>query len=334
MARPIALLTSCLLLFVITACGGPTVTGVVSVQLPGGDRDLILTGSELLTPVVTAGSGVATTVTWSSSDDSTASVDAGGVVTAHALGTATVIATSTVDPTKSGSIVVSVVKPTTADGAVMMTIQSQVGAQPPTGAGLVLINADPSPPVPPASVVDIGYPFFAGPVNPIGEDDTVVVRLPQGSDLPDEVLTTADQFYHGIQYLTDCELDASSAQVRVTATAFEFITFPGVMVYGFEKTSFSIVATGPIDITTPPTPEELAELEFLTWAYAEADVSIATTGAGCDTVGNTLLVDVDLAEGWNQLGWHLEIDPATSSLTGLRLTNSDATDLYVTPAGI
>lgn len=333
MARRLTLLSSVLVLALVTACGGPTITGVVSVQILGGDRDVTLASTALFTPSVTAGSGVSTAVTWSSNNEAVATVGAGGVVTAHALGTATVTATSTADATKSGSAVVTVVAPTAADGAFMTTVVPPAGVAPFLGAGLVLISTQAPPPVTPAAVVDLGYPIFVGPISPIGADGTVVVTLPLGSDLPADVLTTADQFYLPIDEMAGCSLIASAPSVKVTGVVFELVTVPGVILFGVDGASLAIASNIPIDLSSPPTPEVLAQLNLFTWVYAESDVTVVTSGAGCETVGSTLAIDVDLATGWNLLAWQLEIDAVTDALTGIRLTNSDATESYVTPAG-
>jgi hypothetical protein len=61
-----------------------------------------------LTPNVSRDPGIAGTVTWSTSAASIATVDAGGKVTAIANGAATITAASTVDPTVTGSMALTV----------------------------------------------------------------------------------------------------------------------------------------------------------------------------------------------------------------------------------
>ena len=67
---------------------------------PGGTRQLVAN--------VTANPGVARTVTWSSSATNIATVSTSGVITAVAVGNATITAASTVDPTVSGSMALTV----------------------------------------------------------------------------------------------------------------------------------------------------------------------------------------------------------------------------------
>lgn len=61
-----------------------------------------------LTALVSADEGVATTVTWKSETPAVATVAADGTVTGVSAGTAKIVATSTVDPTKSGYLEVTV----------------------------------------------------------------------------------------------------------------------------------------------------------------------------------------------------------------------------------
>jgi uncharacterized protein YjdB len=87
---------------------GTTAPSVVSVTIPGGDRSVVEGGTVQVNAVVTATGGAATSVTWSSSDTTTATVSGSGLVTGVSAGTSTITATSTVDATKQASIVVTV----------------------------------------------------------------------------------------------------------------------------------------------------------------------------------------------------------------------------------
>ncbi len=81
---------------------------VVSVTIDQSDTTLeIGTDTTLTVTVVTAGT-IDDSVSWSSSDEAVATVDADGTVTAEDLGDATITATSTEDASKSDSIVVTV----------------------------------------------------------------------------------------------------------------------------------------------------------------------------------------------------------------------------------
>jgi hypothetical protein len=69
-------------------------------------------GTQQLTATVVVQNGAATTVTWSSSNTTVASVSNTGLVTANAAGTATITATSTVDGSKKGTATITVNAPT------------------------------------------------------------------------------------------------------------------------------------------------------------------------------------------------------------------------------
>ncbi|CAN5735728.1 hypothetical protein BH24DEI2_BH24DEI2_06680 [soil metagenome] len=85
--------------------GGDPVMGVT---ITGGDRE-VKTGTEVALTATVEPSTAAQTVTWESDTPTVASVDATtGVVTAKADGIATITAKSTVDPTKFGTIKLTV----------------------------------------------------------------------------------------------------------------------------------------------------------------------------------------------------------------------------------
>jgi uncharacterized protein YjdB len=85
-----------------------TTVPLVSVSIPGGDRSVVVGGTVQVNAVVSVTGGAATSVTWSSSDTTTATVSGSGLVTGVSAGTSTITATSTFDATKQASIVVTV----------------------------------------------------------------------------------------------------------------------------------------------------------------------------------------------------------------------------------
>ena len=103
----------------LTACGGttpivdpPPVTApaVSSVTVTPTGTSLAVGATQQLKADVMGSGAYSTAVTWSvkSGDTTVLSVDANGLVTAKAAGTATVVATSTTDTSKSGSVIVTV----------------------------------------------------------------------------------------------------------------------------------------------------------------------------------------------------------------------------------
>ena len=81
---------------------------VVSVTVTPDDETLQVGADVQLTAIVVAVGGADESVTWTSDDETVATVDATGLVLAQAPGTATITATSDFDPTVSGSATVTV----------------------------------------------------------------------------------------------------------------------------------------------------------------------------------------------------------------------------------
>jgi hypothetical protein len=84
---------------------------VTSVTIDQGDIGLVVGEDATLTQTVVVVDGAPTTVTWSSSDDTVATVSAAGLVEAIAAGEAEITATSTFDASKSDTVTVTVADP-------------------------------------------------------------------------------------------------------------------------------------------------------------------------------------------------------------------------------
>ena len=88
-----------------------TPKAVTGVAIPEGDQSINVGATYQFSANVTATGGADPSVTWSSSDTSVASVDAAGLVSGVAGGTATIKATSNFDNSQSASVTVTVVAP-------------------------------------------------------------------------------------------------------------------------------------------------------------------------------------------------------------------------------
>lgn len=332
MIRRLSRLASLCLVAVLAACGGQSIQGVASVEILGGDRAISLGSDVLLSAKVTAGSGVDTTVTWSSSSEAVATVNGAGVITPHALGSTTVTATSAADTTKSASAVVTVTAPNlTDDAALMVSLNMPAGGPAAVAAGLLFIDLSaPSPGPTPASVTDVGDGEYAGPVSPVAADGSAIIRFPDGSDLPEEIFTTPVDFAYNFSVIPSCELAATDTSAMVTYAVFEFATVPGVVLYLSEGRAFAAVTDQPIDVATPPTVQEFAAMEFITWVYSDSATQVSTPEGGCGPTG-AYTVAVDLVAGWNQLSWRLVLDDTNTNLEGFTLGNSSTTEYHVTP---
>src|SRR5690554_2286512 len=113
LSRLARLLVASALVVALTACPQQTASSVVSVTIIGGDRGLLSGTTVTLEVEVQTIGAIAAGVAWSSSDESVASVEVDGTLSAHQPGNADISATSTADPTKSDTITVTVSSPGT-----------------------------------------------------------------------------------------------------------------------------------------------------------------------------------------------------------------------------
>lgn len=316
-----------LLLALVTACG-PAISGVVSVEILGGDRTVPLGTHTLLSVAVTAGSGTDIAVTWASEDDTVATVDADGILSTVDGGSTTITATSVADTTKSDSITVTVSVDPEAASTVDASYWAPVTFPPAVAAGLFVIDV--VTPVGPASFTEVDDGFFIGTTTPIGADGSVAVTLPAHADIPNVLFGTADTFLVQVADIAACSLNASAPTVRVMNAVFELVTIPGVGLLTMDGFIPALATDRFIDISTADAATVYGS-KFQTWVYSEGAVSVHTEGTGCATVGDTFDVDVDLVEGWNQLAWGIVYDVATDTVTGITLRNSTATELFLSP---
>jgi len=109
MLNAIARLIAGVTLATLVACGNGG--AVTNVSIDGGDRTIVLGDSPTLTATVAATGNASTTVSWTSSDETVATIAADGQVTSHTDGTTAITATSTVDPTKNDAITLTINPP-------------------------------------------------------------------------------------------------------------------------------------------------------------------------------------------------------------------------------
>jgi hypothetical protein len=98
-----------LTLAALIACGSPPpASSVTSVSIDGGDRTIVVGDSLTLTATVEITGGASTSATWSSGNESVATVAGYGLVTSLAAGTTTITATSVTDPTKNDAVTLTI----------------------------------------------------------------------------------------------------------------------------------------------------------------------------------------------------------------------------------
>lgn len=98
---------------ILAACGGSPQPSITSVSVTPATSSVQIGATVTLSSQVVALNGALTTVIWSSSDPSKATVNA-GVVTGVAVGTVTITATSTADTSKKGTATITVTASTPA----------------------------------------------------------------------------------------------------------------------------------------------------------------------------------------------------------------------------
>ena len=113
LARALAMPVAALSLLVLVACvtEPSVVPAVTAIEIAGGDRTLEVGESYQLSATVSTVGGASDALSWGSSDEGVASVDATGLVTAIAVGSTTISATSDFDADVSDSILLDVVEP-------------------------------------------------------------------------------------------------------------------------------------------------------------------------------------------------------------------------------
>lgn len=112
MSRPSAVLAVLLSLAAITACGeepaAPEPPPVLDLEVEPEEVTLQVGADALLDADVELGSAQDSSVTWTSTSDSVATVDSTGLVTGVSEGTTTVVAVADADPSVRDSVHVSV----------------------------------------------------------------------------------------------------------------------------------------------------------------------------------------------------------------------------------
>lgn len=322
--RPTLYLTL-LLAAALAACSSAP-TGVTVVEIVGGDRALEPGDQTLLSAYVVASAGNATTVTWSSNDDSVATVSSDGTLVAMVVGTATVTATSVADTSKTDSITVTVATDPASPQTVPATYAAAEGTEPALALALyfeteVMVAS-------PASFTEVMEGLYFGPVGSIGADGSVDLVMPSTEDVPAAIMLTAETFTSVIDALADCDLTASDPTVAVSRVEPSTpLGNPGVAAMSLSGARPTIVTDEPLD------PDTFTELELMatghpTWVYAEEAVSVEAAGLGCTSGSVDMVIDLDLAAGWNQVTWDFGLDGATVNSVTLR--NSDGEPVYIT----
>ncbi len=158
----------------------------------------------------------------------------------------------------------------------------------------------------PSGLIEVGEGWFVGPASPIGEDGSVAMDFIEADGDLEALLVPADELLLGIDPVA-CAVAASDTSVMVTATAFELVTTPGIVVLTADGLVPGVLSDEPMTATDTPS---LAELTFYGFVYASAPVEVNAMGDDCVTAGMT--ADVSLEAGWNWVTWTVELDEMDS----------------------
>ncbi len=116
-----------LLALTLVACGGGGgVASVTSVTIDGGDRSIAVGATHTLEATVVVTGGASRAVNWSTSDASIVSVSGNGTIVGVAPGSAEITATSSVDPTRSDTITVTVTEATGVTGVTVAPASASI----------------------------------------------------------------------------------------------------------------------------------------------------------------------------------------------------------------
>lgn len=177
-----------------------------------------------------------------------------------------------------------------------------------------------------ADVLRLGPGVYASDSVPVAADGTFELPLPEADEMPASVLVPGNDFFNFPG--ATCSITASVAGARVSQYYAEgvFILLPGVAFLSFLGPSFSITTTAPFDFSDSAA--VLYEQTLVSWLFATEDVALSAGETGCDVGGDSLMIDLDLKAGWNQVGLSFEVDPDTEEVVGGALENNDTEQLY------
>ena len=222
------------------------------------------------------------------------------------------------------------------------SVTGSIVGEPALGAAL-LLGTGPTV-VAKRAVVEVYDGLWLAGTTLVDDDGGFVLHLPDGDDLPSTVLAPASDLIQHVFITFDepCVLTASNATTTLTSVSFidltsGLFTVPGMTMLTAGGAALSLATPTEID----PDDENLdvTDIIYLTWAYADAAVDVATPSGTCventgpDTVA--LVVDVTLEAGWNQLAWSFAVEPdGSGEILTITLTNDDASPVYLVGSAV
>lgn len=164
---------------------------------------------------------------------------------------------------------------------------------------------------------------YLGPASAVDAAGIMHLVLPDPTDIPSEVLGPAD----GFVWLPStpsalCATTASVPSAKVSWTIFDvFESYPMLAVLTQDGYADNYPTDKKVDFSGSE--DQLLDMRFVNWLYADADVDVKTAPGGCPNgTDPTVFVDLKLKKGWNQVAWTLERDPVTpTTLKSVTLGN-------------
>ncbi len=148
-------------------------------------------------------------------------------------------------------------------------------------------------------LIEITPDRFVGSVAGATEGATTV-HLPVAADLPTGVVVPLEEALLNLD-ASLCAPVAVPGDAKATVMVFEGASIPGMLGWTADG-AFPMVAT---DVPVPAgVALEAFGGTFYGWLHVDRDATVAT-GGGCTAFD----VELELAQGWNQIGWTLEDGP-------------------------
>lgn len=168
-----------------------------------------------------------------------------------------------------------------------------------------------------SGVVEVSEGLYLAGLGSVDADGRFAIALPDGDDLPSELLRPAEdaipvQAYTGN---AECTLTSSTDGVLASIAIFEGFSFAGPVFLTADGLGAAVATTEAAEIDL----DEGTSFEGVTFAsliYASAATALTSGGDGCVEQARVAVdVDVDLAAGWNQLTWVYDADDGVTVRT-------------------
>ena len=195
----------------------------------------------------------------------------------------------------------------------------------PMAVSLIVAEPDAAPlALTPAQVVELAPGLHVLATTVLPASGALQLDLPFADELPDAVRVPAPGVLGG-DLPDGCTVQASSATVRVTPV--EMATPLGNFV-GFTPLGPRALALTPslVNWADPG----LDTLTLLTWVHADGPVAFTSAGT-CSTATLDVVVDLELARGWNRVGFR--IDVLGGGRSARTLANDDGELVFVSLLG-